>query len=198
MPRETEKAGLHGSAEFSTCGLHRVRLDRWWSDEPRALVCMRNPSTAGADRPDPTICRLRALLQGRPGIGGFTVVNADDRIATDPRDLEAWLAAQDVASLKTARQANLARIRILAAAAPVRIAAWGNLLAPGLHADLVIAALSIDGTHPLHAFALTADDAPIHPLARGRNRVPLGIPLVEWRAARRAAPVTTDTAGEGA
>nr|WP_280953977.1 DUF1643 domain-containing protein [Methylobacterium sp. 17Sr1-1] len=125
---------------------------------------------------------MRALLQGRPGIGGFTVVNADDRIATDPHDLDAWLAGQDVATMKVMRQANLVRMLPLAKAAPVRIAAWGNLLAPGLHADRVIAALSLDGARPLHAFALTGDGAPIHPLARGRSRVPLGMPLVEWRA----------------
>ncbi len=182
---------IQGSAEFSACGLRRVRLDRWWSDAPRALVCMRGPSTADEDRPDPTICRLRALLQGRPGIGGFTVVNADCRIATAPRDLEAWLAGQDGASLKTLRQANFARIRSLTAAAPMRIVAWGNLLAPGLHADRVIAALSLEGAHPLHAFGLTGDGAPIHPLARGRSRVALGMPLVVWRAARPAAPLTT-------
>jgi hypothetical protein len=183
---------LSGSAEFSPCGLHRLRLDRWWSDEPRALVCMRNPSTAGADKNDPTICRLRALLQGRPGIGGFTVVNADNRIATDPRDIDAWLAEQNVSFLKAHRRANLDQISLLAAAAPVRIVAWGNLLAPGLHADRVIAAMSLDGGYPLHAFALTGDGAPIHPMARGRSRVPLGMPLVEWRAGRSAAPVTAD------
>lgn len=182
-------AEIRGSAEFSTCGLHRYRLDRWWSDEPRALVCMRNPSTAGADRNDPTICRLRALLQGRPGIGGFTVVNADNRIATDPRELDVWLAGQDVATMKVMRQANLVRMLPLANAAPVRIVAWGNLLAPGLHADRVIAALSLDGAHPLHAFALTGNGAPIHPLARGHSRVPLGMPLVVWRAGR----ITTDS-----
>ncbi len=188
---------IRGSAEFSTCGLHRYRLDRWWSEESRALVSMRNPSTAGADRNDPTVCRLRALLQGRPGIGGFTVVNADDRIAADPRDLEAWLAEQEVATLKALRQANLVRICELAAAAPVCIVAWGNLLPAGLHAERVIAALSLDGAHPLHAFALTGDGAPIHPLARGRSRVPLGMPLVEWRAPSPITPVTTDTEQEG-
>ncbi len=187
---------MMGSAEFSPCGLHRIRLDRWWSDEPRALVCMRNPSKAGADKNDPTVCRLRALLQGRPGIGGFTVMNADDRIATDPRDLDAWLAGQDVATMKVMRQANLVRMLPLAKAAPVRIVAWGNLLAPGLHADRVIAALSLDGAHPLHAFALTGDGAPIHPMARGRSRVPLGMPLIEWRATRPT-PITTATDGEG-
>ncbi len=39
----------------------------------------------------------------------------------------------------------------------------------------------------VHCFGLTAGGAPIHPMARGRSRVPLGMPLVEWRAARNAA-----------
>ncbi len=55
----------------------------------------------------------------------------------------------------------------------VRIVAWGNLLAPGLYADRAIAALSLDGVHPLHAFALTGEGAPIHPMARGRRRASL-------------------------
>lgn len=186
---------IQGSAEFSTCGLHRPRLDRWWSDEPRALVCMRNPSTAGADKNDPTICRLRALLQGRPGIGGFTVVNADNRIATDPRDLDVWLAAQNVSFLKAHRQANLDRIKLLAAEASVRIVAWGNLLPGGLHAERVIQAMSLDGQRSLYAFALTSDGSPIHPMARGRSRVPLGMPLVEWRSARPTAPATEQEEG---
>jgi hypothetical protein len=76
----------------------------------------------------------------------------------------------------------------------VRIVAWGNLLALGLHAG-VIAALSLNRTHPLHAFALTGDGAPIHPLARGRSRVPLEMPLIEWRGPRPTAPATEQEEG---
>ncbi|WP_407529801.1 hypothetical protein [Methylobacterium oryzisoli] len=65
--------------------------------------------------------------------------------------------------------------------APLFIAAWGNLVPPGLHADRVAAALSLDGRRPLYGFGVTGEGAPIHPLARGRSRVLLGAPLVVWR-----------------
>ncbi|MGY2049223.1 DUF1643 domain-containing protein [Methylobacterium sp. JK268] len=176
---------IEGTAAFSPCGLHRHRLDRWWSDAPRALVCAANPSRADAARQDPTNCRLRALLRDRPGIGGYTLVNAEDRIAPDPAELRRWLAGLDPAAREAGREANLARIRALAAAAPLIIVAWGLLLEDGAHRDRVVAALSGDGARDLHALGLTAEGAPIHPLARGRHRVPLGAPLVVWRAARR-------------
>ncbi|WP_298967676.1 DUF1643 domain-containing protein [uncultured Methylobacterium sp.] len=185
-PRPTNAPVIHGSAEFSDCGEHRIRLDRWWSDEPRALVGMANPSKAGADRNDPTICTLNRLLYGRPGIGGYTVVNAEDRIATDPADLARWLRdmeMNDRAVLRTLRTLNINRIRELSAAASVRIVAWGNLLKGGLHAERVIRAMSLDGKRPLYAFGTTADGAPKHPMARGHHRIPLGQPLVEWRPA---------------
>jgi hypothetical protein len=40
---------IQGSAVFTERNgwKLRMRLDRWWSDEPRALVCMANPSNAG-------------------------------------------------------------------------------------------------------------------------------------------------------
>ena len=179
---------IHASALFGACGLHRHRLDRWWSDEPRALVCGCNPSTAGAARNDPTVCRLRALLRDRPGLGGFTLVNAEDRIATDPADLARWLAGLDPPALQAQRRANLARIRALAEAAALCIVAWGNLVPPGPHADRVAAALSLDGRRPLYAFGFTGNGAPIHPLARGRSRVALGAPQVEWRAGEGGGP----------
>ncbi|MFE1601715.1 DUF1643 domain-containing protein [Methylobacterium sp. ID0610] len=174
---------LQGSAVFSACAQHRHRLDRWWSDEPRALVCAANPSRTDALRPDPTMCRLAALVRHRPGLGGFVLVNVEDRIATDPADLRRWLETADPAAVEVARRDNLARIRALAATAPLRIVAWGTLVPPGPHRDRVIAALSADGRHDLFAFGLTEAGVPVHPLARGPSRVPLGAPLVLWRAA---------------
>ncbi len=172
---------IQGSATFSACGQHRPRLDRWWSDAPRALVCAANPSRADAARQDPTNCRLVALLRGRPGIGGYTLVNAEDRITPHPEALRRWLAGLPPAARAARREANLAVIRALAAAAPLRVAAWGTLLAPGPDQERLVAALTLDGAHDLYAFGLTAEGAPIHPLARGRWRVPLGAPLVLWR-----------------
>ncbi|ACL60725.1 DUF1643 domain-containing protein [Methylobacterium nodulans] len=180
-------SAIRGSAAFSACGQHRHRLDRWWSDAPRALVCAANPSRADGIRHDPTVCRLRALLQTRPGLGGYTLVNVEDRIATDPADLRRWLATAEPAELEAARRANLARIRALSEATPLRIVAWGTLVEPDPHRERVVAALSCDGRYDLFAFGLTGEGAPVHPLARGRARVPLGKPLVIWRP-REAAP----------
>lgn len=172
---------VRGSVEFSPCGNHRIRLDRWWSEEPRALVCGANPSQAGADRNDPTIHRLLALLRGRPGIGGFTMTNAETFIATDPADLIRWRDAQTLDELQRVQRSNLSRIRDLSVAAKVRIVAWGELVRPGLHTNRVLAALSLDGLHPLHAFGRTNAGAPKHPLARGHHRIPDDAPLIVWR-----------------
>lgn len=181
---------IHGSAEFSECGRHRHRLDRWWSDKPRALVCMCNPSTAGAEVNDPTIRRLIDLLRDRDGIGGFTVVNWCDFVATDPDQMALWRMAlkhendPDEVGLS---QENLSRIRRLAQAAPIRIVAWGNLVAAEDHTDRVLGALSIDGLLPLYAFGATAGGAPKHPMARGKSRIPNDAPLIVWREPTRTA-----------
>lgn len=174
------------SAEFSPCGEHRVRLDRWWSDEPRALVGMCNPSIAGDEKQDPTIHRLFDLLADRPGIGGFTVVNYETRVATDVTEMRAWrlrLMHHDLEAHNRLRDENLARIRALSAAAPLRIVAWGNLVEPDRQATLILRALSLDGMHDLFAFGTTNDGRPKHPMARGKHRLVNSQPLVLWRPA---------------
>ena len=45
----------------------------------------------------------------------------------------------------------------------------------------MLAALSLDGAHPLFAFGFTGEGAPKHPLARGHLRIPNDVPLVVWR-----------------
>ena len=182
-----------GSALFSPCGTHRLRLDRWWSDEPRALVAGANPSKAGAERQDATIHRLFDLLYGRPGIGGFTMMNFSTYIATDPADHERWAGAQSLDDLRAWRTANLERIREISATAAVRIVAWGTLVA-GLHANRVMDAMSLDGQHALYAFALTNAGQPKHPSARGTHRIASGQPFVMIRPALARAA----TAREGA
>jgi len=188
---KTARPDWIGSAEFSPCGHHRRRLDRWWSDEPRALVCGCNPSDAGSKKNDPTVWRLFDLLTGRPGIGGFTVVNWEDYVAPHPSDLAIWrrdLIRYYPERYQAIRDANLSRIRSMAEAAPVRIIAWGNLVPPDdEHTALVLDAMSLDGTHDLHAFEITPQDRPKHPGARGLHRIASGLPLPVWRPARRIA-----------
>ncbi|MBX9934422.1 MAG: DUF1643 domain-containing protein [Methylobacterium sp.] len=183
MPAPAHQA----SAVFSPCGEHRLRLDRWWSDEPRALVGMCNPSDAGVEKNDPTVCRLFDLLANRPGIGGFTVVNWETKVTSSPDEMIAWRNRQisiDWEAHAAHVEQNLALMRELTAAAPVRIVAWGNLVPRSdRQTTRVLRALSLDGHFDLHAFAVTPQGNPKHPMARGGHRIMSGQPLELWRPA---------------
>lgn len=166
---------IHGSAEFAEVNgwKLRMRLDRWWDDRPRALVCMANPSTAGADKNDPTIWQLLRLCE-LLDVGGFSVVNWEPYIATDPDDLHRWRAAASWNSLDDyteVRAQNTRLIRGLSDGAKIRLVAWGNLVPRVPHTTLVLRCLSLDFTRDLYAFGLTGDGAPKHPMARGKHRI---------------------------
>lgn len=77
------------TAELSECGRFRFNLTRDWdASKPRALFIMLNPSTADADKDDPTIRKCMGFCD-RLGLGGFTVVNLFAFRATKPADLRA-------------------------------------------------------------------------------------------------------------
>lgn len=164
---------------------HRATLSRWWAPGPRALVCMANPSTADATTNDPTIHNLIRLIQAL-GYPGFTVVNVETKIASWPKDLRTWLDTVDHAERKEWRDRNEADIRALSEGAAVRIAAWGNEPRQDWHLARIVRALTLDGRHPLMAFALTKNGHPRHPLARGTQRLVVGAPLIVWQGARAA------------
>ena len=67
----------------------------------------------------------------------------------------------------------------------IRIVAWGQLFSVLPPAPRLLRALSLDFTQALHAFALTKDGCPKHPLARGRHRIEACRELVLWRRAVR-------------
>jgi hypothetical protein len=78
---------LHSSAEFSACSRFRYSLTRIWNRiRPTVLFIGLNPSTADAERNDPTIRRgLRFAQDWR--FGGLTVCNLFAYRSTDPRAL---------------------------------------------------------------------------------------------------------------
>jgi len=144
---------------------HRYWLARIWDrTRPILVVCMFNPSTADANRDDPTISRL-CKWATRWGYGGILVVNLYSLRTSDPTELqgcerqafgdaqpEAWAAALDIA----ARQET-----------PVLVA-WGALGSAFASGPFLDAAIDLD----LICLGTTADGRPKHPMARGKSRVP--------------------------
>lgn len=169
-----------GSADFEDCAIGRLRwrLDRWKEqDQPRAIVCMANPSFAGADINDPTIRRLMTLLDS-----GFTVVNWEPIIATDPKDLYRWREANSGREeYKRIENRNVEMIRRLSESAKTRYIAWGNLVPMTPHTQRILSAMSCDQKYRLNAFGLTQDGSPKHPMARGKHRIPDDAIAVTWR-----------------
>ena len=78
-----------GAAGISECGCYRYWLTRTWNPR-RATLCwvLLNPSTADADRDDPTIRRCQGFARSW-GYGGIVVVNLFAYRATDCRALSA-------------------------------------------------------------------------------------------------------------
>lgn len=80
--------GLQSGAIFSPCERYRYHLWRVWNDELPILVwIMLNPSTADAEKDDPTIRRCIGFAK-RDGYGGVSIRNVFAYRATDPRELE--------------------------------------------------------------------------------------------------------------
>jgi hypothetical protein len=74
-------------AEFSECGKYRYKLWRIWDRAlPIAMCIGLNPSTANAEKPDPTIGILKRMLT-KLGYGGFYMVNLFAWISSDPDEL---------------------------------------------------------------------------------------------------------------
>jgi hypothetical protein len=166
----------------------RLRLDRWWDERPRALICMANPSLASGDRDDPTTLRLIALLRALSRYGGLTIVNEEPYQAARPVALLEWrerIALARPRAYRMIREENLALIRTLSPQAAIRLVAWGNLVQSGQPAEQTLDALSLGGAHDLFAFALTKGGNPTHPLARGVNRITVGREPLVWKPSWR-------------
>lgn len=151
---------------------HRYTLWRVWDDtKPFMQVVGLNPSTANEDALDPTVTRVQKW--GRAwGFGAFCMTNLFAfrsphpdvmRAATDPigQDNDHWLDA-------ISQQAALV------------IAAWGNGGEFLGQAQSFVTSREGKGLPPLHCLGVTASGAPIHPLARGRYRVPDDIQPRLW------------------
>jgi hypothetical protein len=158
---------LQPSAEFSTCRRYRYTLR--WPAKPdgtgTALFILANPSTATAERTDPTVSKCIGYA-ARWGYQWCLVMNVRAWRETDPRKVP----PDPLAISEPGEPAlNDDWIQREAMRAGIVICGWGQLGAD--RAVQVLSYLRAAGVVPM-ALALNDDGTPRHPLARGKLRLP--------------------------
>lgn len=162
---------LARAAEISNCGAYRYNLTRHWGAEGgrRLVFVMLNPSTADADRDDPTIRRCMHFAR-REKHDGLHVVNLYAFRSASPKALrgngDIVGPANDAAIRSAFRQARNTTSAV--------VAAWGaHGTAHGRH----LRALTIAREEhiQLQCLGVTASMQPKHPLY-----IANGQPLIDW------------------
>lgn len=172
---------LESSADISDCGRFRWKLVRRWDARPMLLVAMFNPSFANGTRSDNTMDLLSHIASWN-GFGGVTVVNLSPLITSVPAGaidmLLNWKDRSDV----------LENHRVIGAEAVKAVdvlVAWGAIAArtPG-HDKHALSVIKTACPHArLWCLGRTAEGHPIHPLARGKHKVPKDRKFIEWKEA---------------
>ncbi|MHC4976214.1 MAG: DUF1643 domain-containing protein [Planctomycetota bacterium] len=157
-PRTITNPGLlpwQGSAEYSPCKRYRYTLTRVWDGSlPVCNFLMLNPSTATAEKNDPTVRRALGYAQ-RWAYGTLIVTNIFALRATNPKELYSCPdpvgKGNDKAILDAARKADLV------------VGAWGNHGELGSRGAHVVEMLTNAGIELL-CLKTTGKGHPSHPL----------------------------------
>lgn len=170
---------IHRSAKFDHTLRYRFELRRWWVDwvdYPMRWVAwlMSNPSTADGEKDDPTIKRVIHFSHSW-GYDGAIIVNTSPVIGSTPAAAARAMAEDGDYGQQRVNQ-NFGFIADAGAASALRIAAFGA------NPFYRLSARTFESFGlPIHCLAKTQDGSPIHPLARGRNRVPNDAQPQVWR-----------------
>lgn len=177
-------------AEISDCGQCRWTLTRTWWAGPHVCFIGLNSSTADGLKDDPTVFRWIRLAYGW-GYGGFVGVNLYPFRSPHPSDMRRWAAWESNGPDYAARDAIWKNQNVVireAKAAAIIVACWGagadwNLDAE-MHMENTVEQI-VTGVEPwpdtIYCLGKTASGAPIHPMARGKNRVPDDAKPIPWR-----------------
>ena len=180
---------IQRSAEMSPCGTYRWTLTRTWSSAGgRVCFIGVNPSTADHCLDDPTVRRWTHFARAW-GYNGFTAVNLYPFRSSSPAECRTWSRWDERGPDWYARDAlyfaNLPTVVREAKAAALVVACWGAGAWDPEFVDHVVEEIT-SGEAPwpdLHCLAVSRDGSPVHPMARGRHRVPDGATPKLWRAA---------------
>jgi hypothetical protein len=173
-------------ATFSRNGANRLVLKRGWAEGPHVCFIGLNPSTADHLVDDPTVLRWMHFARAW-GFGGFAAVNLYP-FRTSSAECRQWADWQNDGPNWYTRDDlnhNLTVIAETTKIAHLTVACWG---AAAWDLDWVEQAVEEittgeDRWPHIYCFGKTATGAPIHPMARGKHRVPDTAQPVIWRAA---------------
>jgi hypothetical protein len=147
-------------ATLSPCGRYRYDLMRIWDHEkPAALFIMLNPSTADAEKDDPTIRRCVGFARSW-GYGWLVVVNLFAWRATNPADL---YQPDGTVRPEAIGPDNDETIIEHAQACPLIVAAWGDHGKRSSRAEELADNLVQSG-FTLRCLGLNVSGQPKHPL----------------------------------
>lgn len=158
---------------ISECGLFRYLIREMWdASKPRVGWVLFNPSTATADKSDPTKTRIRNFTAAW-GYGGFLLANqhAGGR-SPNPGDLDGM---EDPTGPENDRW-----LEYLAREADLIVVAWGDLAQSPERTRQVVDILRASGK-PLHCLGTAASGSPKHPLARGRAAIRVDQQPILWQ-----------------
>lgn len=175
------------AATLSRCGTYRYTLSRDWSSlGGRVCFIGLNPSTADHRIDDPTVKRWIHFAKAW-GYGGFTAVNLYPYRSSSPAECKQWSEWEKNGPDWYARDAILLHNQPIlieeAKKADLVVACWGAGLWDWFWAENVIeeVRLGVEPWPDLYCFGLTKHGCPIHPMARGKHRVPDDAKPILWK-----------------
>lgn len=174
------------SATLSECGTYRWTLTRTWGTGGHVCFIGLNPSTADHTKDDPTVRRWCHFARAW-GYGGFTAVNLYPFRSSWPAECRKWSHYLDNGPDWHARDALMQNVDVVtreAKAAALTVACWGAGAWDDEWVEHVVEGV-MTGHEPwpdLHCFARSLDGSPVHPMARGRNRIPDHAQPMVWRS----------------
>jgi hypothetical protein len=181
-------AGITRSARLSECGAYRFTLTRKWDERPMLLVAMFNPSEADHQVDDPTITMV-CHIAAHNGYGGIVVVNGIPLRSSTPdepvRLTNHWDTLHEWHYRDRLHQ-NLGIITAEVERAGAVLLAWGALAdrcADWFDNVLDEIECALPEGVPLLCLGKTGGGYPLHPLARGKLKVPKDAKLLPWSRA---------------
>lgn len=133
-----------GDAQFSGCGRYRYRLTRELGGKLTITFVMLNPSTADANKDDPTIRRCKGFAKDW-GYGRLVIVNLYEFRSTAPKDM--WrIHAAGADIVGEDNDSAIVRATMESRVSPANAAGTSVHLADGHQPGIVVCAWGKGGT----------------------------------------------------